>query len=51
MSQGLPTNTIEGISIDGVHLKAKSAIKKCSLVKGTYRDCAECAKCKGLTPA
>ena len=34
-----------------MHLKAKSAIKKCSLVKGTYKDCAECAKCKGLTPA
>ena len=48
--EGLPSNTIEAVSIDSVHLQGKKAVK-CSRVEGTYSACPECAKCEGLKPA
>jgi hypothetical protein len=48
--EGLPSNVIEGIVIDGLHLQGKQAVK-CDLVKGTYKDCELCMQCAGLAPA
>lgn len=48
--EGLPTNTIQGIMIDGVQLDGPQAVK-CSLVSGTYKNCEKCSKCQGLVPA
>jgi hypothetical protein len=38
----------EGVVIDGVHLKGENKVK-CSLVKGTFKECKACSKCEGLT--
>ena len=40
----------EGVVIDGVHLKGENKVK-CSLVKGTFKECKACSKCEGLTPS
>jgi polygalacturonase len=48
--QGLPTNVISSVVIDGVHLNGEQKVE-CDLVQGTFRNCAKCSGCKGLQPA
>merc|ERR1712086_741573 len=50
--EGLPTNTIDNVVLDGVFLKQTSggSQAKCLLVKGQYRECKACAVCAGLSP-
>lgn len=52
--QGLKSNPIEGIAINGIKLNGGSgrhSSNTCKLVKGTYKDCDACSSCEGLSPA
>lgn len=51
--EGLPTNTIQHVQINGLDLKLGAKSKKpavCTMVTGTYKDCNGCKACRGLTP-
>ena len=49
--KGLPTNTISGVALEGIHLKFRSSVKTCEMVSGTYRDAPGADECKRLKPA